>query len=60
MKEEIVKINVSDIADFSKHPFKINNDLNNEELKESIKENGILVPAIVRQKEVKGKQEAKK
>ncbi len=51
MKEEIVKINVSDIADFPKHPFKINNDLNYEELKESIKENGILVPAIVRQKE---------
>ena len=51
MKEEIVKINVSDISDFPKHPFKINNDLNYEELKESIKENGILVPAIVRQKD---------
>ncbi|MBO4246078.1 MAG: ParB/RepB/Spo0J family partition protein [Bacilli bacterium] len=51
MKEEIVKLNVSDISDFPKHPFKINNDLNYEELKESIKENGILVPAIVRQKE---------
>lgn len=51
MKEEIVKINVSEIADFPKHPFKINNDLNYAELKESIKENGVLVPAIVRQKE---------
>lgn len=51
MKEEIIKLNVSDIKDFPKHPFKINNDLNYEELKESIKENGILVPAIVRKKE---------
>ena len=32
MKEEVVKIKVSDIKDFPKHPFKINNDLNYEEL----------------------------
>lgn len=51
MKEEVVKIKVSDIKDFPKHPFKINNDLNYEELKDSILDNGILVPAIVRKQE---------
>lgn len=50
MKEEIKKIKISDIKDFPKHPFKINNDLNYEELKDSIQENGVLVPAIVRKK----------
>ena len=51
MKEEVVKIKVSDIKDFPKHPFKINNDLNYEELKDSILDNGVLVPAIVRKQE---------
>lgn len=51
MKEEVVELNVKDICDFPKHPFKINNDLNYEELKNSIIESGILVPTIVRKKE---------
>ncbi|MBR1386034.1 MAG: ParB/RepB/Spo0J family partition protein [Bacilli bacterium] len=51
MKEEIVELNVKDISDFPKHPFKINNDLNYEELKNSIIESGILVPTIVRKKD---------
>lgn len=51
MKEEVVKLNVKDISDFPKHPFKINNDLNYEELKNSIIESGVLVPTIVRKKE---------
>ncbi len=51
MKEEVVKIKVSDIKDFPKHPFKINNDLNYEELRDSILDNGVLVPAIVRKQE---------
>lgn len=50
MKEEVKKIKITDIKDFPKHPFKINNDLNYEELKDSIQENGVLVPAIVRKK----------
>ena len=51
MKEEVVELNVKDICDLPKHPFKINNDLNYEELKNSIIESGILVPTIVRKKE---------
>lgn len=51
MKEKIVELNVEDISDFKNHPFKINNDLNYEELKNSIIDNGVLVPTIVRQKD---------
>lgn len=51
MKEEIIELNVIDIKDFPKHPFKINNDLNYEELRSSIIESGVLVPAIVRKKD---------
>ena len=51
MSDKIVELNVKDICDFPKHPFKINNDLNYEELKNSIIESGVLVPTIVRKKE---------
>ena len=51
MKEEVVELNVKDICDLPKHPFKINNDLNYEELKNSIIESGVLVPTIVRKKD---------
>lgn len=51
MKEQVVELSVKDIIDFPKHPFKINNDLNYEELKNSIIDSGVLVPAIVRKME---------
>ena len=51
MKEEGIEIDVKDISDFKNHPFKINNDLNYEELKNSIIDYGVLVPTIVRQKD---------
>ena len=50
MKEEIKEIDIKDIDDFPNHPFKINNDLNYEELKDSIIKSGVLVPTIVRKK----------
>lgn len=56
MSDKIVELNVKDIKDFPKHPFKINNDINYEELKNSIIESGVLVPTIVRKKE-EGKYE---
>ena len=48
--EKVVNISLSDIADFPKHPFKV--DVNDEmqEMVESIKDKGVLVPAIVREK----------
>ena len=48
MKEEVIELNVKDIKEFSNHPFKINNDLNYEELRNTIVESGVLVPVIVR------------
>lgn len=48
MKEEVIELNVKDIKEFPNHPFKINNDLNYEELRNSIIESGVLVPTIVR------------
>ncbi len=48
MKEEVIEIDVKDIKNFPNHPFKINNDLNYEELRNSIIESGVLVPTIVR------------
>ena len=48
---EIIKIKISEIDDFKNHPYKveIGDDLN--DLVESIKLNGLLVPIVVRRKE---------
>ena len=51
MKEEVIEIDVKDIKKFPNHPFKITNDLNYEELRNSIMESGVLVPAIVRKRD---------
>ena len=48
--EKVIDIKLSDIDDFPDHPFKV---IENEEMynmRDSIKENGVLVPALVRQK----------
>ena len=50
-KEKVVNLSLNDIDDFPKHPFKV---IDNEEMKqmaESITENGVLVPTLVRPKE---------
>ena len=49
--EKIVKIPIKDISDFPDHPFKVRKDEDMERLVDSVKEKGILVPTIVRQKE---------
>lgn len=48
--EKVVDISISDIDDFPNHPFKviINDEL--REMSESIKEKGVLSPALVRKK----------
>ena len=48
--EKVIDIQISDIDDFPNHPFKV---IENEEMynmRDSIQENGVLVPALVRQK----------
>ena len=49
--EKVIDININEIDDFPNHPFKV---IDNEEMKlmsESIKDNGILVPVLVRKKD---------
>lgn len=45
----VEKINISKIQEFKNHPFKVKDDEQMESLVESIKENGVLNPIIVRQ-----------
>ena len=49
--KEIVKIELKNIDSFENHPFKVQRDDSFNELKESIKENGLLEPLLVRLKE---------
>ena len=48
MHETIKNINIDLLVPFENHPFKKRDGIENEELKESIKENGLLEPIIVR------------
>lgn len=48
--EKIQNISIIDITDFPEHPFKVRDDEKMFETVESIKEHGVLVPAIVRPK----------
>ena len=49
--ERIQKISITEISSFPNHPFKVRDDEKMFETVESIKEHGVLVPAIVRPKE---------
>ena len=49
--EKVVNISLSKIDDFPNHPFKVVDDDELVKMAISIKENGILVPTIVRQKD---------
>lgn len=48
--EKVIDIKITDIDDFPEHPFKVieNDEMYN--MRDSIKENGVLVPALVRPK----------
>lgn len=48
--EKVIDIKISDIDDFTDHPFKVIENENMFNMRDSIKENGVLVPALVRQK----------
>lgn len=48
---EIIKIKISEIDDFKNHPYKVELDDELNDLVESIKLNGLLVPIVVRRKE---------
>lgn len=47
-KEKIIQIPIHEIHDFKGHPFQVRMDENMVQLIESIKDNGVLVPVLVR------------
>jgi len=47
-REKIIEISLSDLHPFKNHPFKVLDDERMQETVDSIREHGILVPAIVR------------
>lgn len=49
--EKIIEIDINEIDEFPNHPFKVQEDAKLLELSESIKEKGVLVPALVRKKQ---------
>lgn len=48
--EKIVTLNPADISDFPNHPFKVKQDEAMAEMVDSVKQYGVLVPALVRPK----------
>lgn len=49
-KIDVVEIPLSQIDSFPGHPFKVVNDETMQELVQSIRDNGLIMPAIVRKK----------
>ena len=52
--EKVVSLNPSEISDFPDHPFKVRMDSAMQEMAESVKQYGVLVPALVRPKQSGG------
>ena len=46
--EKVVNLSPSEISDFPNHPFKVRMDAAMQEMTESVKQYGVLVPALVR------------
>ena len=49
-RESVREIPIGEISDFPNHPFKVKVDENMMEMAEGVKQHGILVPALVREK----------
>lgn len=48
--EKVIDITISDIDDFPNHPFKVIENEEMYDMRDSVKENGVLLPALVRPK----------
>lgn len=48
--EDVIKVRLDELHDFKNHPFKVLMDSKMDELVESVKENGVLVPILVRKR----------
>lgn len=53
-RESVREIPIGEISDFPDHPFKVRMDENMMDMAESVKQHGILVPALVREKPESG------
>ena len=49
--ERVMELSLSEISDFPNHPFKVRMDAEMQEMAESVKQYGVLVPGLVRPKE---------
>jgi len=49
--ERVMELSLSEISDFPNHPFKVRMDAEMQEMTESVKKYGVLVPGLVRPKE---------
>lgn len=49
--EKVQEIDISKISNFPDHPFKVNDDEKMQDMVDSIKEHGVILPVIVRPKE---------
>ncbi len=48
--ERVINLPPGEISDFPNHPFKVRMDEEMQQMEESVKEHGVLVPALVREK----------
>lgn len=53
-RERVMDLPLSEISDFPNHPFKVRMDAEMQEMAESVKQYGVLVPGLVRPKESGG------
>lgn len=49
--ERVIRVNIQEISNFPNHPYKVKEDKEMLDMVENIKENGVILPIIVRQKE---------
>ena len=50
-RERVIDLPLSEISDFPNHPFKVRMDAEMQEMSESVRQYGVLVPGLVRPKE---------
>jgi len=46
--EKVIEVNLTDITDFPNHPFKVKDDDEMEKMRQSVEENGVVHPILVR------------
>ena len=49
--ERVIRVNIQEISDFPNHPYKVKEDEEMLNMVETIKQKGVILPVIVRQKE---------